>query len=222
MLAACGSGTTSSSRGGRLVEATDPAIERRDALRRKPGAATVAATITAAPVTVNIGGREVSTWAFGDRPSAGGIRAKVGDLIEATFVNDLTSGEHAALARHRVAQRHGRCARPDPDAGRAVGDVHVPVHRPGCRDLLVPSAHGPRAGPRPVRAVDHRGPERARWPSDVDVTLMLDDWLDGYGRSAAGGARRAAGSGGHGGHDMGDMGHRRHGHGRQRMGGWVR
>jgi hypothetical protein len=39
VLAACSSGTSTSGPGGRLVDAADPAIERRDALRRKPAAA---------------------------------------------------------------------------------------------------------------------------------------------------------------------------------------
>ncbi|MEO6158745.1 MAG: multicopper oxidase family protein, partial [Ilumatobacteraceae bacterium] len=104
VLVACGSGTAASSgAGGRLVEAADPAIERRDARRRKQGAATIVSTVTAAPVTVNIGGREVSTWAFGDRPGTGGIRARVGDLLEATFVNDLPSGN--TLHWHGIALR---------------------------------------------------------------------------------------------------------------------
>lgn len=48
--------------------------------------------------------RRVRTWAFGDRPSAGGIRVKVGDLIEATFVNDLTTGN--TLHWHGIALRN--------------------------------------------------------------------------------------------------------------------
>ena len=103
LLAACGS-NGSPSVSGSPVGPTDPAVERRDALRRKANASKVSATITAAPVTVDIGGRQVATWAFGDRPGAGGIRAKVGDLIEATFINNLASAN--TLHWHGIALRN--------------------------------------------------------------------------------------------------------------------
>ena len=79
------------STGSKLVGPTDPAVETRDAKRRRIGAGLVKATVTASAIKPVVGGREVSTWAFGDRPGTGGIRAKVGDLIEATFVNRLPS-----------------------------------------------------------------------------------------------------------------------------------
>ena len=104
VVASCGSETATKPLKGRAVGADDPAVERRDALRRTEGAATVTATINARPIKTNIGGREVATWAFGDRPSLGGIRAKVGDLVEATFENDLTSGN--TLHWHGIAIRN--------------------------------------------------------------------------------------------------------------------
>ncbi|MEK7410149.1 MAG: hypothetical protein AAB327_01995, partial [Actinomycetota bacterium] len=70
LLAACGSNVASV--GGSMVGQTASVVESREALRRKIGGTTVTATVTAAPVTVGIGGREVTTWAFGDRPGMGG------------------------------------------------------------------------------------------------------------------------------------------------------
>ena len=209
VLAACGSGATSSGPGGRLVDAVDPAIERRDALRRKPGAATVVSTITAAPVTVDIGGREVSTWAFGDRPSAGGIRAKVGDLIEATFVNDLTSGN--------TLHWHGIALRNDMDGVHDLTQMPVEPSGKFTYRFTVPDSgtywFHPHMGLEldrglyaPLVVEDPNDPVA----SDVDVTLMLDDWLDGYGRTQQQVLAQLQSSGGHSGHmgsgDMGNMG----------------
>ena len=204
VLAACGSGTTTSGPGGSLVDAADPAIERRDALRRKPGAATVVSTLTAAPVTVNIGGRDVSTWAFGDRPGTGGIRAKVGDLIQATFVNDLTSGN--------TLHWHGIALRNDMDGVHDLTQMSVEPSGKFTYRFTVPDAgtywFHPHMGLEldrglyaPLVVEDPNDPVA----SDVDVTLMLDDWLDGYGRTQQDVLAELQSSGGHPGH-MGNMG----------------
>ena len=178
VLAACGAGTTSrSGPSGSLVDAADPSIERRDAFRRRPGAATVVSTVRAAPVTVNIGGRDVSTWAFGDRPGTGGIRAKVGDLIEATFVNDLTSGN--------TVHWHGIALRNDMDGVHDLTQMSVEPSGKFQYRFTVPNAgtdwFHPHMGLEldrglyaPLVVEDPNDPVA----SDVDVTLMLDDWLD--------------------------------------------
>ncbi len=211
VLAACGSGTSAPALLGRAaVGPADSAVERRDALRRKPSASTVTTTITAAPVTVNIGGRNVETWAFGDRPGAGGIRAKIGDVVEATFVNGLPSAN--------TVHWHGIALRNDMDG---VHDLTQMAVEPGGRftyRFTVPEAGSYWFHP-------HRGLELDRGlyaplivedpndpvASDVDVTLMLDDWLDGYGRTQEQVLAGLQSSGGHsgqmssGGGSMGGM-----------------
>jgi len=209
VLVACGSGTTSSGPGGRLVDAADPSVERRDALRRKPGAATVVSTIIATPVTVNIGGREVSTWAFGDRPGTGGIRAKVGDLIEALFVNDLPSGN--------TLHWHGIALRNDMDGVHDLTQMLIEPSGKFTYRFTVPDAgtywFHPHMGLEldrglyaPLVVEDPNDPVTA----DVDVTLMLDDWLDGYGRTQEDVLAELQSGGGHSGHmgsgGMGNMG----------------
>ena len=207
VLAACGSGATTSGSGGGPVDAADPAIERRDVLRRKSGAATVSSTITASPVTVNIGGREVATWAFGDRPGAGGIRANVGDLIEATFVNDLTAGN--------TIHWHGIALRNDMDGVHDLTQMSVEPSAEFIYRFTVPDAgtywFHPHMGLEldrglyaPLIVDDPNDPVA----SDVDATLMLDDWLDGYGRTQQDVLAELQSSGGHSGHmgNMGDMG----------------
>ena len=206
LLAACGS-SRSSSAGGALVGPTDPAVESRDATRRKPGAGTVSATITAAPTTVVVGGREVSTWTFGDRPSDGGIRAKVGDLVEATFVNGLPSSN--------TLHWHGIALRNDMDGVHDLTQAPVDASGRFTYRFTVPDAgtywFHPHIGLEldrglyaPLIVEDPNDPVAF----DVDVSLMLDDWLDGYGRTPEQVLEELRSTGGHSGHmgGMGDMG----------------
>jgi multicopper oxidase len=183
MLAAC-AGSSSGSSGGDPIAPTDPAVERRDALRRRVGAATVTAAITAAPVTVDIGGRDVSTWAFGERPGTGGIRANVGDLIEATFVNRLPSAN--------TLHWHGIALRNDMDG---VHDLTQPAVEPDERFIYrftVPDAGTYWFHPHMGLELDKGlyAPLIVEDPDDpvgfdVDATLILDDWLDGHGPTQA-------------------------------------
>lgn len=202
LLAACGPSV--SSVGGLIVGPTDPAVEGREALRRKVGAATVATTITAAPVTVVIGGREVTTWAFGDRPGMGGIRAKVGDLIEATFVNKISTAN--------TLHWHGIALRNDMDG---VHDLTQAAVDPGSKftyRFTVPDAGTHWFHPHMGLELDKGlyAPLIVEDPNDpvdfdLDAVLMLDDWLDGYGRTPEQVLDELQG-GGSGGHDMGNMG----------------
>lgn len=201
LLAACGSNGSSTDKS--LVGPTDPAVERRDALRRKAGAATVAATIIASPITVGIGGREVSTWAFGDRPGMGGIRAKVGDLIEATFVNNLSSAN--------TLHWHGIALRNDMDGVHDLTQAAVDAGGRFTYRFTVPDAGTHWFHPHMGLELD-RGlyaPLIVEDPNDpvafdMDVTLMLDDWLDGYGRTPEQVLDELQGGGDP--HDMSNMG----------------
>ena len=207
LLAACGSSGPSSV-GGALIGPTDPAVGSRDALRRKPGAGTVSATVTAAPTTVVVGGREVSTWSFGDRPSAGGIRAKVGDLVEATFVNDLPSSNtlhwHGIALRNDMDGVHDLTQAPVDAGGRftyrfTVPDAGTYWFHPHIGLELDRGLYAPLIVEDPNDPVEF----------DVDVSLMLDDWLDGYGRTPEQVLDELRSTGGHSGHKgagMGDMG----------------
>ena len=205
VLAACGG--SSNGVGGSLVSATDPAVERRDSLRRRAGASTVAATVTAAPTAVSIGGRMVDTWAFGDRPGAGGIRAKTGDLLEVRFANRLTGANtlhwHGIALRNDMDGVHDLTQHPTDPGGEFVYRFTAPD--PGTYwfhpHMGLELDRGLYA---PLIIEDPNEPAIA----DVEFTLMVDDWLDGYGRSAADVLAELQAAGGHGGMNMGGgMGH---------------
>jgi FtsP/CotA-like multicopper oxidase with cupredoxin domain len=205
VLAACGG--SSNGVGGSLVSATDPAVERRDALRRRAGASMVSATVTAAPTAVSIGGRMVDTWTFGDRPGAGGIRAKAGDLLEVRFVNRLSGANtlhwHGIALRNDMDGVHDLTQHPTGPGGEFVYRFTAPD--PGTYwfhpHMGLELDRGLYA---PLIIEDPNEPAVA----DVEFTLMLDDWLDGYGRTPEDVLAELQASGGHGGHDMGGgMGH---------------
>ena len=182
-LAACGNSASKNlAVGGVPISPHDPSVERRDAARRKPGAAVVKASVVAAPTTVKIGDRMVSTWAFGDRPGAGGIRAKVGDLVEATFVNKLPSPN--TLHWHGIALRNDMDGVHDITQGPVASGREF-TYRFTAADAGTFWFH-PHVGLEldrglyaPLIVEDPHDPVVA----DVDVTLMLDDWLDGFGRT---------------------------------------
>ncbi len=67
-----------------------------------------------------------------------------------------------SLARAGDRQRHGRRSAVDPVADPGGRELHLRVHGPRRRNLLVSLACRRTVGPRPVRPVDHRGPRRDR------------------------------------------------------------
>ena len=194
--------TTTTKRVASLIGPTDSAVERRDAKRRRPGSGVVKATVTASAITAVVGGREVSTWAFGAQPSDGAIRAKVGDVVEATFVNKLPSAN--TLHWHGVALRN------DMDGVHGLTQSAVEPGRSFVYRFIAPDAgtywFHPHIGLEldkglyaPLIIEDPNDPVG----TDIDAILMLDDWLDGYGRTqqdVLAGLQKA------GGHSMGSSG----------------
>jgi multicopper oxidase len=208
LLAGCGAAKSASDKPvtGEATGPNDPSVEARDTKRRKPGAGLVTASVRAAPVMTTVGGREVQTWAFGDRPGAGGIRAKVGDLIEANFVNALPSAN--------TMHWHGIALRNDMDGVHDLTQTAVEPGQTFTYRFTVPDAgtywFHPHMGLEldkglyaPLIVEDPNDPVK----SDLDVTLMLDDWLDGYGRTQEDVLAALQRSGGHSGHGgVGAMG----------------
>ena len=159
------------------------------------------ARVTASLITAVVGGREVKTWAFGDRPGDGGIRAKVGDLIEATFANQLPSPN--------TLHWHGLALRNDMDGVPGLTQTAVEPGRTYTYRFTAPDAgtywFHPHMGLEldkglyaPLIIEDPNDPVHV----DVDVTLLLDDWLDGYGRTQQQVLAGLKKSGGHSGHNM--------------------
>lgn len=163
------------------VASDDPAVARRELERRRPGSSTVRAQLTAAPMSLDLAGRTVSTWAFGMVPGAP-IRARAGDVLEVAVQNDLP--EDLSIHWHGVALRN------DMDG---VHDLTQPPIGPGSAFTYRFTAPDPGTywfHPHTGLQLD-RGlyaPLIIEDPAeplvvDRDETLVFDDWLDGLGRT---------------------------------------
>ena len=204
VLAACGT-TTKGSAPGSPVLPTDPVVAAREKLRGTGSGRVSTATITAAPTTATIGGKEVSTWAFGSAPGQGGLRLTAGNTLEARFVNRLDAAN--------TIHWHGIALRNDMDG---VHDLTQAAVEPGGEftyRFVVPDPGTYWFHPHMGLELDRglyaplivEDPNDASG-ADVDATLLLDDWLDGYGRTQQDVLAELKATGGHSGHDMGDMG----------------
>jgi len=177
LLAAC-----SNKIGPRVIGPHDPAVRQREALRRgEPGAKTVTASVTAAPVTFDLAGRPIDTWAFGARPGDGGLRANAGDTLVVKFHNELSPN---------TLHWHGIALRNDMDGVHMVTQDAVPKGGSFVYRFTVPD-------PGTYWFHPHRGLELDRGlyaplivddPAeslsyDAEAILIVDDWLDGFGRT---------------------------------------
>ena len=74
------SGLATRSREAAVTPAARAVADAKQA-RRRPDAAAMAATLTPAPVTLNLGGRVVTTWAYGGTVPGPRLRATAGDVL---------------------------------------------------------------------------------------------------------------------------------------------
>ncbi len=156
--------------------------ERR---RRRPGARVVTASLLARPARIDLGGRIVETWAYGDRIPGPALRAAVGDVLRVAVRNGLPQ----ATSVHW----HGLALRNDMDG--VPGVTQDPI-RPGASTtyefaLAHPGTYWfhPHVGTQldrglyaPLIVDDPQEPGRY----DAEFTVVLDDWLDGTGRTPDG------------------------------------
>ena len=184
-----------------------------------PGQRTVAQTLTARTTTLDLGGRAVWTWAYGETAPGPLVRATAGDLLRLTLVNQLPA--ESTIHWHGIRLRNPADGVPGltqdpvqpgssfvyeftaPDPGTYFFHPHVGVQldRGLYAPLIIDDPHEP-------------GRYDAEW------ILVLDDWVDGTGTTpeevlagliAAGGTATDDGMGGMdhgsmGGMDPGSMG----------------
>ena len=201
-LGACAPGTEA-------VPVGSAAVRRAEAARRVPGQQVVAAHLRPRPTTLDLGGPVVDTWAYGDSAPGPLLRARAGDLLRVQVENGLP----VATSVHW----HGIALRNDMDG--VPGVTQAPVRAGGrfTYEFTVPDPgtyfYHPHAGVQLDRGlygvllVDDPGE-----PGDHDVewTVVLDDWVDGTGRTPDDVLQELAGTprvgGPMHGHDMGGMG----------------
>ncbi len=88
-LLSLGAATAACNADGSAVTPTADAVVAGEAGRRAAGRNLVTARLTPAPVTVNLGGRVMRTWAYGDAVPGPLLRATAGDLLRVTVDNQL-------------------------------------------------------------------------------------------------------------------------------------
>ena len=163
-----------------VVDPHDSLIPETEQARKTADATTRNITLVAAPTTVLIGGRTVSTWAFNGQVPGPEIRAQVGDVVRAEVVNDLPE----PLTVHW----HGIAIRNDMDG---VPQLNQEAIAPGARFVyeFVVSHEGSYFyhshvgvqldrglyGPLTITSKSTTGPR--------DIPILLDDWTDGVGRT---------------------------------------
>ncbi len=176
-----------------------------------PGQRVVEHSLTAKPTRIDLGGTQVDTWAFGDRAPGPLIRADAGDLLRIRVDNqlpaDTTVHWHGIALRNEADGVPGLTQAPiatgdsflyeftAPDPGTYFYHPHVGVQ-------LDRGLYAPLIIDDPRESGDY----------DLEWVVVLDDWVDGTGRTpddvladlvgAEGGGSSGMG-GGMGGMDMG-------------------
>ena len=204
-----GLATVSACGGTTAVPATAESVRRAEALRRSTGKRVVTASLTPRPTAVDLGGPVVNTWAYGDSVPGPLLRARAGDLLRVQVDNQLPTSTSVHW--------HGIALRNDMDGVPGMTQAPIGAGKPFTYEFTVPDPgtyfYHPHSGVQLDRGLyGALLVDEAADPGgyDVEWTVVLDDWVDGTGRTpeqvlkgltavASGGT---AGSG----HGMGGMG----------------
>ncbi|MHB8274429.1 MAG: multicopper oxidase family protein [Dermatophilaceae bacterium] len=173
-VSACG-GTTA-------VPPTALSVRRAEALRRSAGQRVVTAKLTPRPTTVDLGGPVVNTWAYGDSVPGPLLRARAGDLLRVQVDNQLP----ATTSVHW----HGIALRNDMDGVPGMTQAPINAGKSFTYEFTVPDPGTYFYHPHSGLQID-RGlygallVDEAADPGgyDVEWTVVLDDWVDGTGRT---------------------------------------
>jgi FtsP/CotA-like multicopper oxidase with cupredoxin domain len=189
----------------RLVAADADLVQRVEAARRRAGAGTVTATLTPRPVSLDLGGPIVTTWGYTDTAPGPLIRARAGDLLRVHVDNQLPADTsvhwHGIALRNDMDGVPGVTQSPIPAGGRHLYEFTAPdagtyFYHPHSGVQLDRALYGVLVVDDPAEPGDY----------DAEWILVLDDWVDGTGRTPEQVLASLASMGGmHG--DGGGMGH---------------
>lgn len=190
---------------GSAVGPNAPAVRAAEDARRGTPGRLVTARLTPRPVTLELGGRTVDTWAYGDAVPGPLLRARAGDVLRVEVDNQLPVD--TSVHWHGIALRNDMDGVPgvtqDPIGAGASFRYEFTVTDPGTYFYHPHSGVQLDRGLYGVLLVDD--PDEA--DADQEWVVVLDDWLDGTGRTPDQVLEtlRAGGGGGHG--SMGGMDH---------------
>jgi FtsP/CotA-like multicopper oxidase with cupredoxin domain len=165
-----------------MVSPTAGVVGAVEAARRRPGAGVVTATLRPRPVTVDLGGPTVATWGYDEAAPGPLIRARAGDLVRVEVTNALPAS--TSVHWHGVALRN--------DMDGVPGLTQRPIEPGGTfrYEFTAPDPgtyfYHPHSGVQLDRALygvlivdDAADPGRY----DQEWVVVLDDWVDGTGRT---------------------------------------
>ena len=175
-LTACGSSRSSA------VAATSPSVQRAEAARRGAGQRTVAARLSPRLATVDLGGKTVSTWAYGESVPGPLLRASSGEQLRVVVENALPV--ETSVHWHGIALRNdmdgvpGMTQRPIRAGAEFTYEFTVPdpgtyFYHPHSGVQLDRGLYGVLVVDDPTEPGDY----------DVEWVVVLDDWVDGTGRT---------------------------------------
>jgi len=204
-----GLATVSACGGTTAVSPNAESVRRAEALRRSVGQRVVTANLTPRPATVDLGGPVVKTWAYGDSVPGPLLRARAGDLMRIKVDNQLPAT--TSVHWHGIALRNAM------DGVPGMTQAPIGAGKAFTYEFTVPDPGTYFYHPHSGLQID-RGlygallVDEAADPGgyDVEWTVVLDDWVDGTGRTPEqvlkGLTAVASGGTGGSGDDMGGMG----------------
>ena len=164
------------------VKPDDPAVNAAEAARQDPDARVRDVTLNAAPTTLRLDGKKVSTWAFNGKVPGPEIRLRAGDVLQARVNNGLP--DPLTVHWHGIAIRNDMDGVPDltqqPIAPGAQFVYQFTVSHPGTYFYhphtgvqLDRGLYGVLVIEDPHQAGDY----------DEEWIVVLDDWIDGTGKT---------------------------------------
>jgi FtsP/CotA-like multicopper oxidase with cupredoxin domain len=175
-LASCSRST------GSVVGPGSDAVSTAEAARRVKGGGLVSARLTPRPVTLDLGGRTVRTWAYGETAPGPLLRAPAGDVLRVDVDNQLPAA--TSVHWHGLALRNDMDGVPgmtqDPIAAGGSFRYEFTVPDPGTYFYHPHSGVQLDRGLYGVLVVDDPA-EPGRY--DQEWIVVLDDWVDGTGRT---------------------------------------
>ncbi len=151
-------------------------------MSKGPGLASPGVVLEARPAEIDLGGRVVRTWAYGDTVPGPVLRGRVGDTLAVRVDNRLP--EDTTVHWHGLAVPNAMDGVPDLTQA-PIGPGHSGTYR---FRLPHPGTYWyhPHVGVQPDRGLygallvdDPAEPGRY----DLELLVVLDDWLDGTGRT---------------------------------------
>jgi FtsP/CotA-like multicopper oxidase with cupredoxin domain len=166
-----------------LILPTDAAVRAAEDRRRRPGAPVHDVTIVAAPLTADLGGLTVDTFAYNGAIPGPEIRVRAGDVLRARFENRLP--EPTTIHWHGVRLRN------DMDGVPGLTQPIVPAGGTFTYEFTVPDPGTFWFHPHVELQLDAGlyAPLVVEDPTELgydrDYTLVLDDWTHGLGQDPA-------------------------------------